>query len=112
MCCICFPKQAFGSVASIEAAYFATTGKQLLLSEQNLIDCAWDYGNTGCLGGFQELAYEYMGDVLQIATEEVGGTHPSARRMSLDSMAHSMHGVWVEGGAEPIPAFILVQGWL
>jgi cathepsin L len=63
--------QAFGSVASIEAAYFAKTGKQLLLSEQNLIDCAWDYGNTGCLGGFQPLAYNYMADTLQIASEEV-----------------------------------------
>ncbi len=55
----------------MEAAYFAETGRQLLLSEQNLIDCAWDYGNTGCLGGFQELAYDYMADVLEIATEEV-----------------------------------------
>lgn len=63
--------QAFGSVASIETAYFMKTGKQLLLSEQNLIDCAWDYGNTGCLGGFQALAYNYMHDVLEIASEEV-----------------------------------------
>ncbi len=63
--------QAFGSVASIEAAYFRETGKQLLLSEQHLIDCAWDYGNTGCLGGFQPLAFNYMSDVLEIATEEV-----------------------------------------
>lgn len=43
--------QAFGSVSSLEAAYFRETGKQLLLSEQNLMDCAWDYGNTACLGG-------------------------------------------------------------
>lgn len=47
------------------------TGNALLLSEQNLIDCAWDYGNTGCLGGFQALAYNYMHDVLEIASEEV-----------------------------------------
>ena len=76
-------QQAFGSVASMEAAYFAATGAQLLLSEQNLIDCAWDYGNTGCLGGFQELAYKYMADVLQIATEEVGCMHPSPWGMVL-----------------------------
>ena len=43
--------QAFGSVSSLEAAYFRETGKQLLLSEQNLMDCAWNYGNTACLGG-------------------------------------------------------------
>jgi len=63
--------QAFGSTASIEAAYFMKTGKQLLLSEQNLMDCAWDYGNTGCLGGFQPLAYNYLHDKLEIAAEEV-----------------------------------------
>ena len=55
----------------METAYFTKTGKALLLSEQNLIDCAWDYGNTGCLGGFQALAYNYMHDVLEIASEEV-----------------------------------------
>ena len=47
--------QAFGSVSSLEAAYFRETGKQLLLSEQNLMDCAWDYGNTACLGGCDSL---------------------------------------------------------
>ena len=65
------PAQAFGSVASIETAYYLKTGKQLLLSEQNLMDCAWDYGNTGCLGGFQALAYNYMHDKLEIASAEV-----------------------------------------
>ena len=63
--------QAFGSTASIETAYYLKTGKPLLLSEQNLMDCAWDYGNTGCLGGFQALAYNYMHDKLEIASEEV-----------------------------------------
>ena len=38
-------------MSSLEAAYYRETGKQLLLSEQNLMDCAWDYGNTACLGG-------------------------------------------------------------
>lgn len=55
----------------MEAAYYRETGKQLLLSEQNFIDCAWDAGNTGCLGGFQALAYNWMADVLELATEEV-----------------------------------------
>ncbi len=67
----CFPAQAFGSVASVEAAYYRETGNQLLLSEQHFIDCAWDAGNTGCLGGFQPLAFNWMADVLELATEEV-----------------------------------------
>ncbi|CAL8460756.1 g287 [Coccomyxa elongata] len=61
---------AFGSVASMETAYYRETGKQLLLSEQHFIDCAWDAGNTGCLGGFQPLAFNWMADVLELATEE------------------------------------------
>lgn len=34
--------QAFGAVGSLEAAYFRKTGTQKLLSEQMLMDCAWD----------------------------------------------------------------------
>lgn len=33
--------QAFGTTASLEAAFFRDTGKQLLLSEQQLMDCDW-----------------------------------------------------------------------
>lgn len=55
----------------MEAAYYRETGNQLLLSEQHFIDCAWDAGNTGCLGGFQPLAFNWMADVLELATEEV-----------------------------------------
>lgn len=54
--------QAFGAVGSLEAAYFRETGKQLLLSEQMLLDCAWNDGddNKACMGGFQNLAYEWL----------------------------------------------------
>jgi Papain family cysteine protease len=34
-CC----SQAFGTVGALETAYFSATGKQLLLSEQQLVDC-------------------------------------------------------------------------
>lgn len=54
--------QAFGAVGSLEAAYWRETGKQMLLSEQELIDCAWDPkdDNKGCMGGFQTLAYKWL----------------------------------------------------
>jgi len=29
------------------------TGKQLLLSEQNLLDCGWYLNNKACFGGYQ-----------------------------------------------------------
>lgn len=54
--------QAFGAVGSLEAAYFRKTGRQKLLSEQQLMDCAWDDKdeNKGCMGGFQALAYQWL----------------------------------------------------
>jgi hypothetical protein len=55
-------RQAFGAVGSLEAAYWRETGKQMLLSEQELVDCAWDVkdDNKGCMGGFQTLAYQWL----------------------------------------------------
>ena len=54
--------QAFGAVGSLEAAYFRETGQQQLLSEQHLMDCAWDAKdeNKGCMGGFQSLAFQWL----------------------------------------------------
>ena len=45
--------QAFGAVGTFETALFRVSGKQRLLSEQNMMDCAWDTGNTACMGGYQ-----------------------------------------------------------
>ena len=45
--------QAFGAVGTFETALFRVLGEQRLLSEQNMMDCAWDTGNTACMGGYQ-----------------------------------------------------------
>lgn len=44
------PLQSFSSVGAIEAAWYRATGKQLLFSEQHMIDCGWEAGNSGCYG--------------------------------------------------------------
>ena len=63
MCGSCW---AFGTVGSLEAAVFRETGKQILLSEQQLVDCAWSdpsykgkYPNAGCYGGYQTTAFDW-----------------------------------------------------
>lgn len=45
--------QAFGTIGPVETAYFRETGKQLLLSEQDLMDCGWYQNNKACFGGYQ-----------------------------------------------------------
>ena len=42
--------QSFSSVGALEAAWYRSTGKQELFSEQHMIDCAWEAGNSGCYG--------------------------------------------------------------
>ena len=45
--------QAFGTIGPVETAYFRETGKQVLLSEQDLMDCGWYLNNKACFGGYQ-----------------------------------------------------------
>lgn len=63
---------AFSAIETIESHYAIKTNKLETLSEQQVLDCVWDYnfdsnsnlnnclgvGNGGCLGGTVELAYE------------------------------------------------------
>ena len=52
-CLVAVWLQAFGTIGPVETAYFRETGKQLLLSEQDLMDCGWYQNNKACFGGYQ-----------------------------------------------------------
>ncbi|KAH6557975.1 hypothetical protein KP509_1Z083600 [Ceratopteris richardii] len=50
----------FSTTGALEAAYAQATGQTVLLSEQQLIDCAGGYNNFGCNGGLPSQAFEYI----------------------------------------------------
>ncbi|XP_023948040.2 pro-cathepsin H [Bicyclus anynana] len=52
---------AFSSTAAVEGALARSNGgRNLDLSEQSMVDCAWGFQNTGCAGGTVEGAYKYI----------------------------------------------------
>lgn len=57
---ICGSCWSFGTTGTIEGANFLKTGKLIRLSQQELVDCAWGFGNNGCDGGEDFRAYKYL----------------------------------------------------
>ncbi|XP_030388251.1 cathepsin L1 [Scaptodrosophila lebanonensis] len=53
---------SFSTIGALEGHLFRRTGLLVPLSQQNLVDCADDYGSMGCDGGFQEYGFEYIRD--------------------------------------------------
>lgn len=61
---------AFSTTGAVESAYAIATGNLISLSEENLIDCSFKYGNAGCNGGLQTAAMKYVIDNEGIDTEK------------------------------------------
>jgi len=50
----------FGVMGAIEGMNKVTTGTEVILSEQQLVDCDKDGINDGCNGGLTDYAYKYL----------------------------------------------------
>ena len=53
---------AFSAVGAIEGQHANATGNLVSLSEQNLVDCSYNYSNEGCDGGWPDKAMLYVRD--------------------------------------------------
>jgi cathepsin L len=53
---------SFSATGALEGQLALRAGRNISLSEQNLIDCSADYGNDGCDGGWMDSAFSYIHD--------------------------------------------------
>ncbi|XP_009800592.1 cysteine proteinase 3-like [Nicotiana sylvestris] len=60
----------FSTTGALEAAYAQAFGKNISLSEQQLLDCAGAFNNFGCHGGLPSQAFEYIKYSGGLDTEE------------------------------------------
>ena len=51
---------AFSATGALEGQYFKSKRKLISLSEQQLMDCSWEYDNYGCNGGKVDRAFDYV----------------------------------------------------
>lgn len=80
---VCGSCWSFGTSGTLEGAYFKKTGKLPRLSQQQMVDCSWKYGNNGCDGGEDFRAYNYIMDAGGLAIEEDYGNY-----IGVDGMCH------------------------
>lgn len=51
---------SFGATGVVESAHFIAYGESVILSEQQMMDCSWSYGNHGCNGGLPVFGFKYV----------------------------------------------------
>jgi hypothetical protein len=118
MCGSCW---AFGTIGALETAVWRASGKAVLLSEQQLVDCAWSpksydgkYPNTGCFGGFQTTAYDWLfakGGASSEAAYPYRGVNGFCDAAAPEAVTWAKAKyVWVGGGDEGLKEALVTKG--
>ena len=55
---------------ALEGACAIKTKKLVSLSEQQIMDCSWGYGNNGCNGGMFDRAFDYINKVRKLSENQ------------------------------------------
>ncbi|KAG2496806.1 hypothetical protein HYH03_005213 [Edaphochlamys debaryana] len=66
MCGSCY---AFAATGAMDGAWFVATGQRRSFSEQQIVDCAEDFGPNGCFGGYYQPVFNYVAESGGIAEE-------------------------------------------
>jgi len=94
---------AFSTTGCLESMWAISSGQLLLLSEQQLVDCAGGFGNMGCRGGLPSQAFEYIkavGGIERTVDYPYTGRDGSCRVDKTKFAAHVTGEVNITEGAE------------
>ncbi|CAH1110214.1 unnamed protein product [Psylliodes chrysocephalus] len=84
---------AFSSVATIEGQNAIKNNVSIVLSPKQLVDCSNSYGNGGCNGGNQFLAYTYIANFgIQSESSYPYSTEKTECKYSADDVATQISG--------------------
>jgi cathepsin H len=83
-------------VGCLEAASLLKYGSFEPLSEQQLVDCAYDFDNYGCDGGLPSHAFEYIAHIGGISTEEAYPYYAADRNCTVNATTFALQ---VQGGS-------------
>uniref|UniRef100_A0A8B9V4D8 Cathepsin L1-like n=1 Tax=Anas zonorhyncha TaxID=75864 RepID=A0A8B9V4D8_9AVES len=89
---------AFSATGALEGLVFNRTGKLVVLSEQNLIDCSRKLGNNGCHGGYMTRAFQYVRENGGLNSEHIYpylATDTSSCRYNPQDRAANCSTIWL-----------------